>query len=63
MSHHLTQPEEIDQILITMTEFGVEGKPETHPLEVSHDCDGSIGATNAVNIEPDLTATNPGEIP
>jgi hypothetical protein len=63
MSHHLTQPEEIDQVLMSMEESGVEGKPALPPLEVFHDCDGSIGATapDPTNRHFNLNAHNSGE--
>jgi len=46
-----------------MEESGVEGKPALPPLEVCHDCDGSIGATapDPANRHLDLNANNSGE--
>ena len=62
MSQHLTQPEEVDLVLMNQAEYGVEGEQGSQPGEVIHDCDGAVGVTESANRKADSAATDPGEI-
>ena len=60
MSHHLTQPEEIDLHLLIPQ--GIEGMPDTQPGEIIHDCDGTLSVTETPSRESDSNSTHPGDI-
>ena len=62
MNHHLTQPEEIDLILMNQAEFGVEGMPDESSVEVIHDCDGTLSVTETPSRVSDSNSTHQGEI-